>query len=146
MEYWCISGLVLSNLHCSDSTEIKNYSDNIFFFFLVGNELFSTLGFSYATDETLLVFRYSIANIQTSSVILLTQTFTTTIKHLLCSHWQIAIHSLRVPLIKSKFHLDSFFIRYITLWNRLFRRCFHDKYNHNLFKSWVNKYISYISS
>lgn len=41
-------------------------------------------------------------------------------------------HSLCVPLIRRKFHTNSFFL--VALWNRFLRGCFPDNYNFALFK------------
>ena len=49
-------------------------------------------------------------------------------------------HYLRLPKIKSKFHLDSFFPRTALQWNDLPADCFPPTYDLFKFKKNINKY------
>lgn len=72
------------------------------------------------------------------------QTFATRNGHTMYTGLNLHIHSLHVLLVRRKLYLDSFFTRISTLWNRVWKTCFTDHYNHN-FKSRVN-YLTYIFS
>lgn len=55
-------------------------------------------------------------------------------------------YSLHIPLVRSKFHSDSFFPRAVTLRNRIPAGYFPDHYNLNTFKSRVDNYLLHMSS
>lgn len=61
----------------------------------------------------------------------------------------VDVHRVGLPSVPpypvGNFHSGRFFPRTITLWNRLPRRCFPEPYNHNLFTSRINHYLSAIS-
>lgn len=75
---------------------------------------------------------------------LLGQTFTAWTRHYVL---KIANHphSLYLPLIKSKYHSGSFFHRTVTLWNKIPKKFFPEKYNLCFFKYRVKSHLSSLS-
>lgn len=53
------------------------------------------------------------------------------------------LQSLRIPLIRGKFHSSNFFSRVAASWNRFLSECSQDNYKNNLFMSEVNGYLFY---
>lgn len=51
-----------------------------------------------------------------------------------------------IPLVRQKFHSNSFFPGMTNLWNRLLRWCFPEHYNLYLFKCQINPYQILTSS
>lgn len=80
----------------------------------------------------------SMANVQMSSVpfVLPTQYFAGKTHLLLRS-----LHSLRIPIVEKKFHIDSFFPKTATMSSRLLHGCFPVHLNLNLFKSHVSYFF-----
>lgn len=54
-------------------------------------------------------------------------------------------HSIRIPLVWSRFHSAIFSWSPVTLLNRLPRQYFPNSYDRNIFKSQINRYLLYIS-
>lgn len=53
-------------------------------------------------------------------------------------------HFHNIPSVRRNFISHSFLMSTTMLWNSLLGECFRNQYNHKLFKSLVNRYLSYI--
>lgn len=61
--------------------------------------------------------------------------------HLLSNH----LFPFHIPLVRCEFHSNNIFPRTVSLWKRSLRRFYPDRYNLNLFNSWVNRRHPHIS-